>query len=280
MTNQHLNGNGHHAGTWASNEVAEPSRAEIGSESSKYPAHGRREFFDCAVAELERNGRLLRAPDGRLLYFSNEEKKLIDLNYRHFGIIVARRLGLDPANTTIKAIAGYASVVAEQRPTTAIHTLSAYNEKEATLAVSDGGDGIWLHERRGDWRYISNGKDGLYFLTDPEAELWVPEFRKNNHSALRSAEWDWWFTNFRFASSRGLNHYDYRAMLSYLIQYFFFRKGAARVSCRSSWVRRGPANQPCSPCSASYSSATFRNLWCWKPAALFGQRHLSNHLRP
>jgi len=149
------------------------------------------------VADLIRqnvlaHGALYRAADGRLLFFSEEECRLYDLPETPFMHWLIEASGLSTTETVFNfAVDTLTAHVARHGTLVEVHTLSYYNEQSKVLTVSTGGCGVWRREPHGQWHAGKNGDDGVFFVTDPDATPWEPDF-----ASAEDLSWLWQQINF------------------------------------------------------------------------------------
>src|SRR5215469_7671352 len=148
------------------------------------------------VCQLIRNallahGQLCRTRDERAFYFSNDVRTLYDLDQAAFGHLLTNLSCLSPTETDFRFSVSMLRADAAQSPTVEVHALAHFDPANCTLSISDGGTGVWVY-RDGEWKFSYNGQ-GLFFLTEPDAAAWKPDFSAS-HSEL-----DWLLEKIPFA---------------------------------------------------------------------------------
>ncbi len=140
-----------------------------------------RQVASLAQDYLASRGSFYRTQDGRLFYFGNENRQLIDIEQRFFTRFLTYVFNISLTEAVFRFVHDFLQAhVAHEGVLTEVHTLSHYNQSTGLLAVSNGGGGIWAREIGGRWEERKNGDDGLLFLTDPDASPWVPDFGKGD----------------------------------------------------------------------------------------------------
>ncbi len=130
-------------------------------------------------------GDFCRTRDGRLFFFAKPERQLYDLEQRPFQHLLTVLSGLSATENGFRFVLDTLQAeTARAAPVVEVQTLSFYDPATGLLAVSDGGGGVWLHERRGEWTFTHNGDHGLVFFTELGAQAWEPEF--GDGEALRA----------------------------------------------------------------------------------------------
>jgi hypothetical protein len=128
-------------------------------------------------AELNKDGEFFRTPEGRGFYFDRRRGQPLDVEQSGFQRLVASLSGLSlTENPFACALDLLQTRALRSAPVAELHAFSHYDTVSGCLAVSDGGPGIWRREPGGRWELSKNGQDGLYFLADPEATPWAPDF--------------------------------------------------------------------------------------------------------
>lgn len=127
--------------------------------------------------ELRRLGQFCRTRDGRGFFFMEAERRLYNLEQRPFEHLLTALSGLASTEAAFNFVHDIlVAITMRDAPEVEVHTLARYDPAAGTLAVSDGGPGVWVRERGGEWRQTHNGVGGLLFFTEPEAVPWVPDF--------------------------------------------------------------------------------------------------------
>lgn len=148
------------------------------------PAFDKRRRVTAMVKEALRDlGDFCRTRDGRLFFFAKPERQLYDLEQRPFQHLLTVLSGLSSTEPGFRFVVDVLQAeTAREAPVVEVHTLSFYDPAGGLLAISDGGGGVWLRERRGTWMSTHNGDHRLLFLTEPDATPWEPEFDKNGEA--------------------------------------------------------------------------------------------------
>ncbi len=185
-----LNGNGHanceRAVTANSTDLTQAVR-NIATAKSVHRFDKSRQIADLVERELKTQGLFCNTRDGKLFYFLNSERRLLNLDRRPFHHLLTRLSGLAASEAFFRFVLDELRMAAEQTQPLEVHTLSYYDAKTGLLVVSDGGRGVWRREPRGTWRPGLNGEDGIFFLTD----TWAPEFSSEDHIG-------WFLNQFNF----------------------------------------------------------------------------------
>jgi hypothetical protein len=156
--------------------------------------------------------------DGRLFFFSKRDSRLFALTGRSFAALVARDCEFPFTNVKARRVIDpFSSLARQLPPTTPIHTIAAYDAQTSTLAVSDGGGSILLHERGKEWKRVANGTRGLYFLIDPDAEPCEVEFKREKGTHL-----SWFLEQFPLSAYRGVDAWNQRMLLLEVMLSWFF----------------------------------------------------------
>lgn len=142
----------------------------------------KRDTADLIREHFTKNGDFYRTPDGRVYFFSFQERRLYELEQRPFTHLLIEESGLSSTETFFHfALDTLTAHVARQGKLVEVHTLSHYDAQARVLTISDGSGGVWRREQRGKWQEGRNGDDGILFLTEPDAARWVPEFGREGH---------------------------------------------------------------------------------------------------
>jgi len=131
----------------------------------------KRKVADLVRRELEGRGLLCRTQDSRLFYFDRGERLLYDLDERQFRHFLTELTGLSWTEAPFKFTLDLLQSGAARTKAVPVHTLAHFDAANGLLAVSDGGPGVWLRERGGNWQLTANGENGFLFLTDPDGEI-------------------------------------------------------------------------------------------------------------
>ena len=175
-----------------------------------------RQVADLAHEHLARQGNFYRTADGRLFYFHNEAHELLDLEQTRFSRFFTDTFNLSYTEAVFRiALDFLQSAVFMRGVLTEIHTFSYYDPVSGLLAVSNGGEGIWIREPGGQWTKGKNGDAGLLFLPDPDGSEWIPEFG-NEGTSLK-----WLLDLIPFAEDPLGREISQTLLLVWLIQQFF-----------------------------------------------------------
>ncbi|MDA2912980.1 bifunctional DNA primase/polymerase [Acidobacteriia bacterium AH_259_A11_L15] len=218
-------------------EVVERIRAWLGLEPHRKPAVGvsplvneirrialakelalfdkRRDITHLIDNNLRSEGQFFRTRDGRAFFFHNGERRLYDVEQSPFQRLLTSISGLSSTENFLKFALDLIQTTALRSPPVAeAHMVSCFDADSGSLAVSDGGPGIWIRERGGEWEQIQNGDSGFFFLTDDDSTRWVPEFSDGGSQR-------WWLDLFLFADY-GLSVEDSKTLIHvWLAQQFF-----------------------------------------------------------
>jgi hypothetical protein len=180
------------------------------------PFDKRREIAGLIENALRERGSFLRTADGRLFFFSKDERKVLDVEQTEFRRTLTQISGLSVTENFLKfSLDVLQAKVSKTAPLAEVHTLSSFNAADGFLAVSDGAGGMWTRPRGGDWWEARNGDDGIFFLTEPETIPFVPEFQSDG-AALQ-----WYLGAFLFGRDI-LSTDDAQVLLSVFLFHQFF----------------------------------------------------------
>jgi hypothetical protein len=162
------------------------------------------------------DGHLCCTADSQLFYFRRSERKLYNLDTREFCHLITTESGLSASETYFQFTLDALQAEAARLAPSAVHTLGHYDATTGRITVSDGGPGVWVRERHGEWIRSHNGADGLLFFTERDAEPWEPDFSKADGSMA------WFLGQFSFADHDPLSATDSASLfLVALLQQFF-----------------------------------------------------------
>jgi hypothetical protein len=171
-------------------------------------------LIDGALREC---GEFCRTQDGRLFFFSRVERRLLDLDQRPFQHLLTSLSGLSSTESTYRFVLDLLqATTARTAGVVEVQTLAAYDMRPGTLAVSDGGAGVWVHERGAPWTLTYNGDNGLLFLTEPDAQAVVPELDAGDE-VIR-----WFLDRFTFAQHHCLSRDDQQTLFTVFLMHQFF----------------------------------------------------------
>jgi hypothetical protein len=189
---------------------------QIAVDRTVHPFDRRRQIADLIERELKTRGLICRTRHGRLLYFSNSERRLLDMHQRPFHHLLETLSGLAATETIFRFVLGRLRSAAERTPSVEVYTLSHYEPKSGLLVVSDGGRGVWMRERRGKWTRGFNGDDGLFFFTETESEPWDPEFSPSSDNL------GWFKNQFLFSDYGRIWREDQASLYMMNVFHWFF----------------------------------------------------------
>jgi hypothetical protein len=176
----------------------------------------KREIAALIENELRSRGSFLRTSDGRGFFFSNSERRILDLEQTEFQHTLTEVSGLSATEAYFKfTLDVLQAKVCKTAPLAEIHTFAHFDLASGFLAVSDGAGGMWTRERGGDWREARNGEGGIFFLTEPEAVPFTPEFNDGGTSLH-------WFLKLFLFGREGLSPDDARVLLTVFVLHQFF----------------------------------------------------------
>jgi hypothetical protein len=142
-----------------------------------------REVAGFVQDRLSSQGSFYRTQDSRLFYFCNGDRQLMDMEQNGFARFLTETFNLSSTEAVFKFVLNISQANVARRGILAdIQTLSYYDPKTATVAVSNGGGGIWIRGSNKKWIEGNNGENGILFLTDPDNSSWSPEFGKEGES--------------------------------------------------------------------------------------------------
>jgi len=176
----------------------------------------KREIAGLIRSALVKDGHLCRTVDSRLLYFRKSERKLYDLDAREFGHLITTESGLGASEAYFRFVLDALQAEAARLAPTAVHTLGHYDVATGRLAISDGGPGVWVRERDGEWMPSHNGADGLLFFSESDSEPWEPDFTAADGATA------WFLDRFSFGDHELLKRSDFASLflIALLQQYF------------------------------------------------------------
>lgn len=180
------------------------------------PFDKRREIAGIIENALRERGSFLRTADGRVFFFSKDERKVLDVEQTEFRRTLTQISGLSVTENFFKfSLDVLQAKTSKTAPIAEVHTFSFYKAADGFLAVSDGTGGMWTRLRGGDWCEARNGDDGIFFLTEPETVPFVPEFQSD------AAALQWYLSLFLFGQDT-LSTDDARVLLSVFLFHQFF----------------------------------------------------------
>ena len=180
------------------------------------PFDKRREIAGIIENALRERGSFLRTGDGRVFFFSKDERKVLDVEQTEFRRTLTQISGLSVTENFFKfSLDVLQAKTSKTAPLAEVHTFSFFNEADGLLAVSDGAGGMWTRPLGGDWCAAHNGDDGIFFLTEPETVPIVPGFQSDG-AALQ-----WYLDLFLFGQNT-LSTDDGRVLLSVFLFHQFF----------------------------------------------------------
>jgi hypothetical protein len=135
-----------------------------------------RDLVKQALLRPER-GFVVHTTDGRGFYFHKAERRLYDLEQRQFQHLLSSASGLSATENQFRFVLDSFQTEAARTKPVEVHTFSFYDTQTGRLVVSDGAGGVWRRERHGKWESGFNGDDGILFMTDPDAEPWMPALK-------------------------------------------------------------------------------------------------------
>jgi hypothetical protein len=184
----------------------------------------KRRVADLVGDALESSGAFYRTSDGRRFFFSRVERRLYDIGEECFGHLLTALSGLSATENWHRFIVDLLQAsAAREAPCVRVHGLAHYEPSTGALFVSDGQGGVWRRARHGQWTLGHNGDDSVFFLTDPLAERWAPEF--TGEDALRT-----YLDGFLFGDDELLSADDKRLLvLVYLMHQLFPELRRTRV---------------------------------------------------
>jgi hypothetical protein len=156
------------------NELALAVYEKMMAKGKTFEKH--RDVAALVQAELVRRGSFHRTRDGRAYFFQRAERRLYDLEQRPFQHFLTTLAGLASTEAVFNFVHDIliATTMRGAREVE-IHTLAHYDAATGALGVSDGGSGVWVRARGGEWCLTHNGDVGFFF-TEPEATAWEPDF--------------------------------------------------------------------------------------------------------
>ena len=192
--------------------------SRIARDRALAPFDRNRRVADAVEAELKTHGSFLRSYGGRLFYFPNSERRLLDVFQSRFLDFLKMQTDLG-AEALLRFVVDRMQSAAKRAKTIEVQVLSCFGRQTGNLVVSDGGPGVWRRAFGGDWTPGANGDDGLFFLTETTAESWTPDFKENKSLE----DLDWLLQQFRFPKSvDGFLRKDQVSLLLATLQHSFF----------------------------------------------------------
>ncbi len=177
----------------------------------------RRRVAGLVDGALRECGEFCRTQDGRLFFFSRVERRLLDLDQRPFQHLLTSLSGLSSTESTCRFVLDILQAnTARAARVVDVQTVAAYDPKTGTLAVSDGGAGVWVHERGTPWTLSYNGDGGLLFMTEPDAQSFIPDL------AAGDEEIRWFLGRFMFAQHHCLSRDDQQTLFTVFLMHQFF----------------------------------------------------------
>ncbi len=167
----------------------------------------RRAIAEAVLAHLDRGGFFCRASDGRAFYFRRAERFLYELDNEQFEYLLTRETSLGRGEAVFTFVLHTLRARAAELTPIPIHTGAYFDAPTGRLAVSDGGTGIWIRERGGQWTRADNGQDNLLFFSEPDAEPFCPDFTGDGSNLA------WFLDKFLFAPHGDLSVSDQKTLL-------------------------------------------------------------------
>src|SRR5215472_3403233 len=118
-----------------------------------------RHIAERVQTELQVHGSFFRTHGGRLFYFSDSERRLLDLHEARFLDFLKAQTGLGATEGVLRFVLDRLDNAAKQAKAIEIQSLSYYDPETGRLVVSNGGRGAWRRERGGEWTRGLNGED-------------------------------------------------------------------------------------------------------------------------
>lgn len=217
----HANGNaekaeGDQARAEGASSLAQAIRAII-LDKEVPPFDKRRRVAGLVEDGLRGCGTFYRTTDGRAFFFFDKDRSLLELDQRTFQYFLTTFSGLSATEGYFRfTLDLLQAAVSRQAQVAHVHTLAAFNPATGLQAVSDGGSGLWYRERGGAWQLARNGDHGFLFLTEPDAEAWIPELSGDTQAL------EWFADQFLFADTHSFTREDQRTLyLVWLLHQFF-----------------------------------------------------------
>ena len=167
----------------------------------------RRDIVEVILAHLQREGFFCRANDDRTFYFWRAERFLYELDSQRFEYLLTCQTSLGKGEATFAFVLHALKAFAAQLNPIPIHTCADFDMATGRLAVSDGGMGVWIRERGGQWTRADNGQDNLLFFSEPDAEPFWPDFSGDGSNLA------WFLDRFLFAPHGDLSISDQKTLL-------------------------------------------------------------------
>jgi hypothetical protein len=176
----------------------------------------RRRVLEIVRKALTAHGHFCRTADNRSFYFARFDRQLYDIEQQAFAHLLAWMSGLSPTENEFRFVHAMLAAEAARGDVVEVHNLAFFDPASGLLAISDGGPGVWVRERGGDWRRQLNGERGLLFFAEPDAAPWEPDF-----DAAPGAL-DWFLQQIPFADDGALSAEDQRAAFLICVLGLFF----------------------------------------------------------
>jgi hypothetical protein len=176
----------------------------------------RRQVAGLVRHSLENDGFFCRTADDRLFYFSKPERRLYDLDSLAFEYLTSSLTELGKTESVYAFTLHHLKTTAARTKPLDIHTLAYFDPATGFMAVSNAGAGVWIRERDGGWTYQHNGDNGLLFLTEPDAEVFDPDFSAGQGNL------SWFLNQFLLARHNPLTADDQKTLLLVNLIHGFF----------------------------------------------------------
>ncbi|HKD66835.1 MAG TPA: hypothetical protein VKB84_08355 [Candidatus Binataceae bacterium] len=178
-----------------------------------------RHIAERVQTELQVHGSFFRTHGGRLFYFSDSERRLLDLHEARFLDFLKAQTGLGATEGVLRFVLDRLDNAAKQAKAIEIQSLSYYDPETGRLVVSNGGRGAWRRERGGEWTRGLNGEDDIFFITDLDADSWEPEFKASEFLD----DFEWFLNRFKLTNfTHRVSREDQVSWLGASLRQWFF----------------------------------------------------------
>lgn len=216
-TTAHVNGNGPFA---QGNALADALR-HIAVDRTLSNFVKDRQIADLVRAELQRRGSFYRTHGGRVFYFPDSERRLLDLHGQRFILLLKELTGLAGPDRFSPFVLDHLRTEAARSKSIETQALAYHDPRTSLSVVSDGGRAVWIHESHGEWTRGLNGDQGIFFITDSNGDSWEPEMSPRDQVGVLD-NLDWFVRQFPFTASRSrLSAEDQISLLSIFLVHSF-----------------------------------------------------------
>jgi len=135
--------------------------------------HRKRRIAQAVAEDMKRRGRFLREEGGRLHWFDNESRRVLELGCAHLSYVLGRAYGLNPTEDLTAYVR--ASLETEAGLDGAPVTVYRLAHWDGQRLYVDAGDGRTYVLDGESIREVCNGDQGVFFAREQWQEPWTPD---------------------------------------------------------------------------------------------------------